>query len=247
MKKIIILTAMAVLFLGCDKDKLKVNYSYIFQLRDGDNNLSLNEYFTNEDNLLLNIDLLQFYISNISFVRPNGDEIEISEIELIKFDENGQAQFNFSAPSGDFNKLKFSLGVPSELNDQDPSAYSSDENHPLNVTQNTYWGMAGKYRFLMIDGFYDTNGDGEQDGSYSIHTGYDEMFRNLEFNLILDLSKRNDYSTVFFIDAAYIFDGEPTTKIDILTENSYHGSTDPTDMNLGIRLTDNFVNAITVK
>ena len=58
-----------------------------------------------------------------------------------------------NAPEGEWSALSFDVGLPPELNDQDPAAWPPD--HPLNPNLNLlHWSWQGGYIFLALEGHY---------------------------------------------------------------------------------------------
>ncbi len=199
--------------------------------------------FTNSAGQQLKIELLKFYISDIVLVNNKGDEKLLSEIELITIDNNGDASMTFEAPVGDYETLKFGIGVPAPLNEADPSNYN-DEGNPLNTTEGMYWDMNAMYRFVSIDGRYDIEPDGTDDGTLSYHSGYEDSYRNYTFSIQKEVEKNGSATIAVLIDLKKIICASGN-EIDVVSTPYYHGNL--TDFYLSIMLSDNFQSAISVE
>lgn len=108
----------------------------------------------------------RMYISNLKLIKANGEAVALQLTQddkwqkqtsaLLDFEdktgacETGTPETNFEirgeAPAGDYQGLRFELGLPFELNHQDLSLASS----PLNITS-MFWSWRGGYKFLRAD------------------------------------------------------------------------------------------------
>lgn len=128
--------------------------------------------------------LFQFYVSDIELVQANGQAVRLSEIELISFSDDlneAQAQEGYlrtyaDIPAGQYERIRFGLGISPDLNATQPGNYSP--NHPL---ADNYWSWALGYIFSKIEGVADVDGDGVFSEKLTFHTGADELYRVLEF------------------------------------------------------------------
>ncbi len=234
------------LVLGCTSCKKKSNktgeYTISFQTQFQGADFNLGDVFSSSAAYDLKIETMQFYLADITFVDKNNEDCIAKDIVLLKIDDSGFASITVDVPVGKYNKLKFSVGVPKALNESDPADFSAD--HPLSVTQNTYWGWAQMYRFISVEGRFDIEPDAVFDGTFSYHTGYEESYFKSEFDIDLNMEKNGSGSGVFCIDLAKLFDNG-TSSIDVTTESSYHGNY--TDVELSVRLSSNFKSSIQMK
>lgn len=236
---------LSVLLFSCKKNEnkyAKVDFNY--QSNAGTTPYLFSDYFTNGDGIKIRLELLKFYISNVTFYTEKNKSFEATEIALVEINNNGQGSLSCSLPSGNYTKLSFGIGVPEYLNESDPADYADDQYHPLNTLQNTYWGMNSMYRFVMIDGKYDIDGDGTDEGAFSYHTGYSDSYRTVSIEKEFDFEKKESYTYQFSIDVTKLF-YVSGSQVDVTTESNYHG--DYSLINLSIRISDNFMNAISMQ
>lgn len=108
----------------------------------------------------------RFYVSNLALIDQAGNVIplKLSQDEkwqyqntaLLDFEngtkscDNGTAEINTKVvgtiPTGDYQSLQFTLGVPQKLNHSDAAIAPS----PLNLTS-MWWNWQGGYKFLRVD------------------------------------------------------------------------------------------------
>lgn len=116
---------------------------------------------------------LKYVISNIRLVNLEGQEIPYNINDL----DNGATVINQAKPetlkyilnnipAGEYNQIKFGLGVKQELNTLDevrfPKFYAAAGENDTEMM----WEWGTGYRFTKIQGFYDTDNK-----EMSIHTG----------------------------------------------------------------------------
>jgi len=108
----------------------------------------------------------RFFVSDVSLVRGDGTAVPVTldqdgtwqyrNLALLDFEDgtgpcrNGNAAVNTEirgkAPKGAYTGLRFTLGVPFDLNHGDPTLAPS----PLNITS-MFWVWKAGYRFVKID------------------------------------------------------------------------------------------------
>lgn len=250
MKKIKFLTlagiiALSAVALSCKKNGTikDSDLTISFQTEMNGNNHALKTSFRNStDAYDLQYELFQFYLSDITLINSDGDSRLVSEIELFRFDDNGYSSLDFEVPKGKYTSIQFGLGVKKELNEADPSEYS-ETGHPLNITENTYWGWASMYRFVSAEGRYDADGDGDFEGLFVYHTGHEDAYQNVSISHTFEISKKEANTLSFAIDIFKILDASGTNVL-VPDESSYHGGLDNFD--LADRISKNLAGAITV-
>ena len=240
----IVLVFFVLILIGCKKnEKQKATVDLNFQTTNAGTNYTFEEEFTNGDGIKIRIELLQFYISNIRFVNEKGKEIIAKDIALVKCDLNGLGVAEIKVPAGNYKSVRFGIGVPKELNEKTPADFT-EVNHPLNSSQNTYWGMNSMYRFVMIDGRYDIEGDGILDGTFSYHTGYEDSYREVELIHDFAFDRKGVYTQSILIDVSKLFYVSGNI-VDVVTESNFHGNY--AEIDLSIRISDNFASALSIQ
>lgn len=234
-----------ILFLfSCKKsEQQKATVDFLFQTQAGGVNYGFSNYFTNGDGIKIRLEVLQFYISNIRFVTDKNKEVDAADILLVKCDLSGEGLVSVKVPAGNYKAIRFGIGVPAEMNEAGPDAYTEPD-HPLGATQNTYWGMNAMYRFIMVDGKYDLTGDGIDEGGFSYHTGFNDCYREVELQKEFSFDRKGLYAATFILDLSKLFYAEGS-MIDVTTESNFHG--DYALINLALRVSDNFASALSIQ
>jgi uncharacterized repeat protein (TIGR04052 family) len=108
----------------------------------------------------------RFFVSEIEFLRSDGVAVPLRldqdgmwqyrSVALLDFEDgtgscsNGtpdrRDRVTGSVPAGDYKGLRFKIGIPFELNHQDPTLAPS----PLNLTS-MFWTWQGGYKFIKVD------------------------------------------------------------------------------------------------
>lgn len=241
----VILVFVALISLSaCNKNGEKPNsdFTMSFQTQVNGENYNINEVYNYDGAVDIKFEIFQFYLSDITIVNSDGDERLVSEIELFRFDATGNSSLAFEVPHGEYETIKFGIGVKKELNEADPANYAI-EGHPLNTIENTYWGWAGMYRFITSEGRYDSDLDGTFDGTFAYHTGREVSYRTASIDHSFEISKKEGNTLTFNVDL-YELLHKSGNEVDVQTEPYYHGSTE--NESITVRVSDNMVNAITI-
>jgi hypothetical protein len=238
------LLLLTVAFSSCKKNEAQyASLTLNFQTEVAGTDYSFANDFTNGDGTKIRLELLRFYLSDIRFVtKRKGEEVFVSDIALVDFNLDGSGKTSLKLPAGNYTAIRFGLGVSQDLNESDPSLFSAAD-HPLNVTQNTYWGMNGMYRFVMIEGRSDADGDGTFEGMFSYHTGYNDCYREVEIAHDFSFDRKGEHEQRIGIDVSKLFYVNGS-QIDVTTEPYFHG--DLADIDLAKRLSANFASAFVI-
>ncbi len=232
-------------FSACKKHGIKRNADLTlgFQTKLNDSNYQLSEPIRNAaDDLDVKFELFQFYLSDITLINTDGEEQLISEIGLFKFDPSGKSSVDFEILNGDYTAIKFGLGVKKELNEADPSTYS-EENHPLSITENTYWGWASMYRFISAEGRFDSDLDATYESTFAYHTGYEDTYRTIQIAHNFSVEKGSSSTIDFDIDIFQLLN-KPGTVVNVPDESTYHGQIET--FSIAERISANLESAISV-
>ncbi|MEQ9186458.1 MAG: hypothetical protein RLP15_01910 [Cryomorphaceae bacterium] len=215
--------------------------------------VEIDDVFTDVSGNKVKLVALKFYLADIELIDDDGKKKPISSIELFDHkpvDESISTpqwsdEYSYTIPQGNYASISFGLGVPEDLNGIDPATYDNDE--ALSIYSNMYWSWASMYRFVILEAKMDTSGNGVFDHDVIFHTGLDELYRpeiertsmfSATLNSESELTLRLDWNKLFY-------SGEE--EIDILTENATHTTDNPEDLDLAVRFTTNFTQALSVQ
>lgn len=231
-----------ILFCACDKDECS----------DAPFNLSFKTY-VNQDQLVLNnalyddymgrkyrVELLKFYLSNCFLEKQDGTLIPIVDVALVDYGLATPLSIDLDVETDNYINLHFAVGLDSLMNASDPVDF--DSSHPLSIVNNTYWSWASKYKFFMLEGRVDSQSDGIPDATFSYHSGFNSLYREItvplnNFNISSDgaaLLLELNLESVLHGDAGVIdFVSEPFSH----SENDYE---------ILETISNNLVNAFTI-
>ncbi|MGB6036868.1 MAG: MbnP family protein [Cryomorphaceae bacterium] len=254
MKRVFFIALIACLAVACDDDEDSAPDAKLFMTFDPrfeGEDLQLGETHANIHGYPFNVTDVKFYISNIRLHKSSGDFVEISDIELIRIQENKRS-LEFVIPRGNYTGMSYDLGVPAALNgtnDPDFSISQYPTGHPLSevTSAGMYWQWASGYRFFSFDGRFDLepNTSGLLPSPFSFHTGTDTLFRELGvFQKSVNIEPGETTLFSFAVDIDSIFATVADT-INLAEVSSFHGSED--QMETGIKLANNMSKAFVLK
>jgi|GEM_PF-4990422 len=237
------LIALSFAIIGCDDDEaetLEQNVSLKFNATFDGAPLNFNEAIMVDDHRF-EMTTLNFYVSNMVFVKSDGTEDFYPDPVLINLGSTISVidQINLLVEPGDYESMRFSVGLDETANAVNAEAVE-DTSSPVSATQNMYWGWAKAYVFIKLEGRYDTQALGTEvwDQSFAYHMGSNEIYNevSIDFNQNVSATERSEIE--LDIDVKDIFFGD-TDPIDINEQPTSHVSLSP----FVTRLSDNFVAA----
>lgn len=176
------------LFSSCGEDVVnEVNLT--FTPSYGEENFELGKKYELNDGVAISLLKSGYYFSDISATDKSGKRIELSDVELVEFENNNTVSFNYSIGEVEgLRELHFGIGVSSDLNETVPEDY--ELTHPL-AANDYYWPAWESYIFTKTEGQYDKDLDGELDNSFVFHTGSDTVYQELTID-ISDIEANED-------------------------------------------------------
>jgi len=244
---LLLLFSLSTAIISCDKDKdkdkdedtnkppvetvqkIKLNIDH----KIGTTPFAYTTVMTDKNGTKFQIDVVQMYFSTFAAQSTNI----ANSILLVKPEVANYTVGNIAA--GDYPGIRFSVGVPANLNTQagadakDITEYPST--HPLSFqTPSMYWSWNTGYIFLRIDGRYDSTADNVPNENFRLHVGNNPNLKELHFPGAYTVNASTDRVLNFEIDYEKFFD-----DLDILTENTLHGNS-----TLAAKITDNYTKAI---
>lgn len=241
-KYLIFLFFTLILFGACDKDECS----------DAPFNLSFSTNI-NQDQLVLNdvlyddymerkyrVELLKFYLSNCFMEKQDGTLIPIVDVALVDYASATPLSIDIDVETGNYINLHFAVGLDSLMNASDPVDF--DSSHPLSIVNNTYWSWASKYKFFMLEGRVDSQSDGIPDATFSYHSGFNSLYREITISLN-DFNISSDGASVLLeLNLESVLNGEAGV-IDFVSEPFSHSENDYEILEI---ISNNLVNAFTI-
>lgn len=128
---------------------------------------------------------LKFFLGQPAFLDDAGDSVAAFPARnyLVDLDDGGLVR-NIGELDGHLHVMSIGVGLDSATNHTDPTL--SPE--PM-ASSGLWWGWAGGYQFLVLEGKYDSDGDGLVEGSdmpFEFHCGMDTAFRRVDLTVHTD-------------------------------------------------------------
>ncbi len=202
-KKIIYLVCVvSVMLVSCSKDKLPLastSAQFNIGIQVGNEPLEWNtvKYFNAAGNKY-GIELLNFYISNVSFKQASGENYTSSKVFYIDPSNVSTSSFILeSIPPGTYSEMTFLVGI-------DPIQNKTQNLPPTLDNFNMAWPdfMGGGYHFMKFEGHYMDVAAVEK--GFAIHLGRNENSKEVKITKMLNQnSLTQTYSLIFDLNEVF--------------------------------------------
>lgn len=158
---------------------------------------------TNAFGQKLSVTRLDFLLSDIALHRKGGDWFQHTNWQaFVSVGENRMAFEVNSLPDGEYDRVRFSVGLSPDINHARTTQYPPQ--HPLNPNLNgLHWSWAGGYVFFAIEGHWM---DRDDRSGYSFHLGNDWMLASVD--LPVSFSSRHTTLLPIALNVDKLFDFE---------------------------------------
>lgn len=157
-----------------------------FPPKVGGNDLVQNTTVQSLNGVAMSIDDFNYYISNVHIIHDGGQDLSLADtVFIVKANDNilNLGMLNVT----NIEAIDFGVGVPPSLNHEDISQYN--EGDPLSwQNPSMHWGWTSGYKFLLVDGYGDSNNDGTEDELFQIHSLGDANYKNVSMTVIPTVS-----------------------------------------------------------
>ena len=212
--------------------------------------------FIIDDSITCTISRLQYYLTINTLHASNGDsvvypgEFYTAEEELINYSGKQvlvkTKKHKYSLGFHDItslNTMEFHIGVPSEINHQDPTIW--ENSHPLAPKDpSMHWGWAAGYRFIALEAMVDEDSDGIFESVLQYHGVGDILYRSLsqtintveteeEIIIYMDVNYENLFTDINASNGG-VFHGEQDQVIALMNNFAFNGVFSNTE-NLSIK------------
>lgn len=213
----------------------------------------MNDRFTYGD-WEMSVSALRFYISDLVLTQGNL-EVELREIDWVDFAatnlsasgaDAGWTTLSQGIPVGNYDGIKFGIGVSSDLNAEDPTTYASG--HPLRNTDD-YWADWGSYIFNKIEGRYDNDDNPDLESAFNYHIGGDPFYRVKLFgDLDITIAEGQTPEMVIHLEIRDIMKAADAGLLDLPNVgNNGNVHTMPSQTSIAGTLADNWQAAFTLE
>ncbi len=158
------------------------------------------------------IDLLKYYISNITLVDDKGIATNYKNYNLIDAFDISSTSFllDKKIPNGNYRKLTFYIGVDQERN------HTGAQEGALSVSNGMTWNWTFGYIFYKLEGHF-TTASTPTETAYRNHLGTDSALVKIEIPLVMDI-KGADRKVNIMLDIDKVM-GDMNSKIDLSIDN----------------------------
>ncbi len=172
-------------FTSCGGDQTEIDL--VFQANYGDEILAYNRTYTQDDGVAFNIDKSDFFISNVRLIADDGSETTLFEYAQVDF-ENSPGGVRLiperEVEIQNYESIVFGIGLTPDVNSQTPADFpANDLLSTVNSGSTHYWTAWDSYIFSKQEGNFDSNGDGEPDEGWVVHTGTDDIYEEVTINI----------------------------------------------------------------
>lgn len=203
------------------------------------NSLYLDSVYTTSEGYLVKFQNLKCYLENVR----NGTEVLI-DAGLFDYAARGTTVFQTKGDPMKFNSLDANLGVHSDINHNDPTAFPNSSWLNILNANDMHWNWNPGYIFIKVEAKVDTIPDANQlfDHTVMFHVGGDVNLQLLNFTGV-NWMKDNDtmYHLPLMLDmSSFLQNG--TSIIDLKSE--YLSHTNPGEEAISLKVMQNFAASI---
>lgn len=174
-----------------------------------------------------------FFVNGLELIGTDGVGIKAADVQFVDFTQTNntlEAAMTGIAldldliKAGNYNKLRFGIGVDSITNNTVPADYNSSS--PLS-NAGQYWTTWDSYVFMKHQGLYTDSIAGVEDRGWLWHIGSDLLYREVELDVsfVVEEGKQNileitvDHKKLFDTDQG-LFDilSSPENHVPVLNE-----------------------------
>lgn len=248
MKKFSFLGFLLVIFLfsNCEKnddpDPVDTKLKFIVTMSDGQQSVAHDENISLSSNQDLNISLFRLYFSNITLLK-DGAEVEIKDVALLDPGKDGSNSFTVDLNAGNYDAIKFGLGVNAIQNDKSPGDFAND--HPLSTYQSMYWSML-KYRFAKFEGKANLQGQlgSANDVALAFHPGTDALYQKTTLSKSISIKPESTTIITVNIDLNEMFAG--SNPFDLTDETNTQTHSNASDIQIAQKFMENLKASISI-
>jgi hypothetical protein len=131
-------------------------------------------------------------------VDENGAEFPISDVFLADFSESNGV--SATVPASKYTKLRFSVGVPAEINtNTDPATYPSSSPLSVSGSEGMFWTWNSGYIFVKFEGKTAFTPDASNlTEPYAFHVGSDAFYTTHEYAIDFEIGEEDETLNILF-------------------------------------------------
>lgn len=176
-----------------------------FDHKAGTDPLVINQtVFTIWNNKKVKLTRAAFYISEVELHHPDNSTLPLTDQYLLVDASAPNTEFALGTwPINAVHGATLHIGVPQAVNHNDPAAWPAG--HPLAPQNPTmHWGWSAGYRFMVLEGKVDNNGDGVPETTFEFHNLGDALYKTVEVTGMKE-AENGTLHLHFVLDYAQLF------------------------------------------
>jgi len=140
----------------------------------GTENFAYNTDFTDDFGNVYQFTRAQFYMSGAQLLDMNSAPAHTFSETYHVISPDAMLYDLGTVEQGHFHSILFDVGVDSATNHMDPTLY--DASNPLAIqSPSMHWGWNPGYKFIVLEGLVDTDGDNIPETNMTYHVGTDGL------------------------------------------------------------------------
>ncbi|MBK9270695.1 MAG: hypothetical protein IPM48_03790 [Saprospiraceae bacterium] len=171
----------------------------------GDSPLVMGQIYDYFDGSKITITKSEFFLSELAVQDQNGNWLDL-DVENSLFVNLQNHHFNLknaedglelhlgNLPPGNYKSIRFGVGLPAGLNAKTPKDFASS--NPLGQGDH-YWAGWDSYIFSKTEG---TLENGTQQAKFAYHSGFDEVYKLIEFPVQMNIVDGSTFKIEFKMD-----------------------------------------------
>ena len=213
---------------SCNKDKDgKTDLHLVFKFKHDQAPLQMFKIYPVNGADSVEYQLIDFFVSDLALVKADGSLLPIEGTHHLEYNnvlELSQAEAGIKLdlgqiPAGDYQGLRFGLGLPPSINGTEPGAYPTTS--PLG-NLSFYWTAWNSYIFSRLEGRFWPTG-ASQPTFFLYHSGADGMFQSLSFERSIQAKAKDHLHLVVEAQARdFLFSDTHNRRVDIVAMPSSH-------------------------
>jgi cytochrome c peroxidase len=212
LRRVSALSLLVVACLGCGAASASVLEMEI-QPRFGGEMLAFDKLtLVGAEGQLLSVTRLDFLVSKVALRETGGSWLSLTDSEGYISGREGKTRFELKGvPSGQYDAIRFQVGLDPELNKADPAKYPPS--HALNPQVNgLHWGWQSGYVFLALEGRWteaskSNTQNPKAEGGYSFHLANEPQLMRVELPVRLDLAPGSRQTVRLGLDVKKVLSG----------------------------------------
>lgn len=244
MKHTLPIVAFMALLFSCKTDKVPVNAPSVSTLQlhcspswNGDA-VSTTSKHTTPEGYIIQFSTIKFYVSELK----NGSS---SFGDVFLYDWSKGTMFaEIEGKSESFANLIGNLGVPADINHNDPAAFPNDNPLNISIANDMFWSWSPGYIFVKVEAKADTIPDAVENLDHNLvyHIGLDENMQPISWSGLNWQPVSNDVSRLNLNVNLFELFYKLGNEIDIKTEYTCHSA--PGQEVLADKVISNFNSAL---